>query len=532
VIPRGGRIFHTHGWTAGTRVYDFFMRLFRAATFFAAVFPLAAAIQEPVKTEQGQVTGVDGSVAGVRVYEGIPFAAPPVGDLRWRAPKAPASWTGVRAADHFGSTCVQRGRGGFSGAEDCLYLNVYTAAKSASEHHPVMVWIHGGALVSGAGSIYDGNVLASKGVVVVTVNYRLGIFGFYAHPELTKESDRNSSGNYGLLDQIAALEWVKKNIAAFGGDPKRVTIFGQSAGSWSVNYLTATPLAHGLFERAIGESGAEFDPARSRADMEKAGVKIQESMKANSIADLRGKPAEEIAKVPFQTAANVDGWLLPTDVYTIYTNGKQNDVPTIAGSNNDEGTMFTRNVNAEGFKSQAERQYGAEAADFLKVYPFSSDQEAYDAAAHAMRDRTFGWEMRTWARMQSKTGKSKIYMYYFDHVPPPPQRVKGAYHGAEIAYVFGNLLVAPYATPPGTPAWTDYDHKLADTMSTYWVNFATTGDPNGKNVPKWPAFKAAKSEMLMDFGDKIAVGPVPHRPALDFLDNYFEKQRQSPSAER
>ena len=230
-----------------------------------------------------------------------------------------------------------------------------------------MVWIHGGALTSGAGSIYDGEALAKKGVVVVTINYRLGVFGFFAHPELTKESDRNSSGNYGLLDQVAALEWVQKNIAAFGGDPKRVTIFGESAGSWSVNYLTASPLAHGLFERAIGESGAEFDPARKLADMEQQGVKIEKSLKANSIADLRGKSAAEVQAVLFQTAANVDGWFLPTDVYTIYADGKQNDVPMLIGSNSDEGTMFTPpSVNLQSFHQTAERQYGKDADAFLK----------------------------------------------------------------------------------------------------------------------------------------------------------------------
>jgi len=495
--------------------------------FLAAIVPLSAAINEPVHVEQGQVTGVDGASPGVRVFKGVPFAAPPVGDLRWRAPKSAASWSGVRAGDKFGSECVQRGRGGTTGNEDCLYLNIYTAAKAASERRPVMVWIHGGALVTGAGSLYNGEALAKKGVVVVTVNYRLGIFGFFAHPELTKESDRNSSGNYGLLDQIAALEWVQKNVAAFGGDPKRVTIFGESAGSWSVNYLTATPLAHGLFERAIGESGAEFAPAPKLGEMEQAGVKIAQSMKAGSIADLRAKSTADIENAMFQTAANVDGWLLPSDVFTIYANGKQNDVPMLIGSNNDEGTMFTRGATAKSFHDQAEKQYGSDAEAFLKIYPFTSDEEAYDAAAHSMRDRTFGWEMRTWARMQSKTGKNKVFMYYFSRVPPPPQRVKGAYHGSEIAYVFGNLMVAPFATPPNgeTPKWEDVDRNLADQMSSYWVNFAVTGDPNGKNLPKWPAFKLAKNEVVMGFGATSEVKPVPNKAALDFLDTYFDKQR-------
>src|SRR5579864_3432542 len=250
------------------------MRTLRAITFFAALLPLSAAITEPVHVADGLVSGVAGSDSDVRIFKGIPYAAPPVGDLRWRAPKAPEHWDGVRMADKFSATCMQR-RPAIAPterqmSEDCLYLNVYTAAKSSKEHRPVMVWIHGGALTSGAGSLYDGEALAKKGVVVVTINYRLGVFGFLAHPDLTKESDRNASGNYGLLDQIAALEWVQKNIAAFGGDPKRVTIFGESAGSWSVNYLVATPLAHGLFQRVIGESGAVFGVMRKREEAEAA----------------------------------------------------------------------------------------------------------------------------------------------------------------------------------------------------------------------------------------------------------------------
>jgi para-nitrobenzyl esterase len=508
------------------------MRTLRAITIFAAILPLCAAITEPVKVDQGLVSGVAGASPEVRVFKGIPFAAPPVGDLRWRAPKAAANWEGVRKADEFGPQCMQRRPGGAASkmSEDCLYLNVYTTANSAKDKRPVMVWIHGGALTSGAGSIYDGEALAKKGVVVVTVNYRLGVFGFYANPELTKESDRNSSGNYGLLDQISALEWVQKNIAAFGGDPKRVTIFGESAGSWSVNYLTATPLARGLFQRAVGESGGEFAPARKLADMEQAGVKFEQTLGANSLAALRAKSADDLMKTNgFQTAANVDGWFLPEDVFTIYSKGKQSDVPTIIGSNNDEGTMFTpANTTATSFRQQAERRFGKDADAYLKLYPFGNDQEAWAAQAASMRDQTFGWEMRTWAREQTKTGKSKVYVYYFSRVPPGENRAKGAFHGSEISYVFGNLLMAPFATGANEQArpWTDIDHKLADTMSSYWVNLATSGDPNGKGLPKWPAYKA-KDDQAMGFGDTIGVMPLPHKEALDFLDGYTDRLRQS-----
>jgi para-nitrobenzyl esterase len=509
-----------------------FMRTLRASVFFAALLPLCAAVTEPVKTDNGLVSGAAGANPEVRVFKGIPFATPPVGDLRWHAPKPATNWEGVRAGDKFSPICMQRRPGTANGAmsEDCLYLNVYNAAASSRDKRPVMVWIHGGALTSGAGSIYDGEALAKKGVVVVTVNYRLGLFGFFAHPELTKESDRNSSGNYGLLDQISALEWVQKNIAAFGGDPKRVTIFGESAGSWSVNYLTATPIARGLFQRAIGESGGEFAPARKLADMEQAGVKFGQTLGATSLTALRAKSADELMKANgFQTAANVDGWFLPQDVYSIYSSGKQSDVPTIIGSNSDEGTMFTQaNTTGASFRELAARRFGPDAEAFLKLYPFNSDQEAWSAQAASMRDQTFGWEMRTWAREQTKTGKNKVYVYYFSRVPPGQNRAKGAFHGSEISYAFGNLLMAPFATGANEAQrpWEDIDRKLADVMSSYWVNLATAGDPNGKNLPKWPAYKA-KDDLVMGLGDKIEVMPVPNKPALDFLDSYYAHLRQT-----
>jgi para-nitrobenzyl esterase len=367
-----------------------------------------------------------------------------------------------------------------------------------------MVWIHGGALTSGAGGIYNGEGLAAKGAIVVSINYRMGVFGYFSHPALSKESDRNASGNYGFLDQVAALEWVQKNIAAFGGDPKRVTIFGESAGSWSVNYLTASPLAKGLFQRAIGESGAEFAPTKK-------------------LADLRAKSAEDLNKAQGGYGGPVvDGYFLPDEVENIYVAGKQNDVPTLIGSNADEGTLFTRDVKAESFKQLAARRFGANADAFLKIYPFTSDAEAYDAQAHSMRDQTFGWEMRTWARNQTKTGKSKVYLYYFSHVPPGIPARMGAQHGAEIAYVFD---YANHKNAAETP-WADYDRKLADTVSSYWFNFAASGDPNGKGLPKWPSYQT-KDDMAMGFADKIDVIPVPNKPGLDFLDSYYEKLWQS-----
>jgi para-nitrobenzyl esterase len=510
---------------------DIMLTLRATALAFAALLPLSAALTEPVRVEQGQVSGTAGLNSDVRIFEGLPFAAPPTGNLRWRAPKAAAKWDGVRDGGKFASNCMQRAAngGGFPPnggirpepgmSEDCLYLNVYTAAKSAKDKRPVMVWIHGGALTSGAGGIYNGEGLAAKGAVVVTINYRMGVFGYFAHPELTKESDRNASGNYGFLDQVAALEWVQKNIEAFGGDPKRVTIFGESAGSWSVNYLSASPLAKGLFQRAIGESGAEFAPTKKLADGEQAGVKFAESQKAKSIADLRAITADDLNKAQGGYGGPVvDGYLLPAEVETIYAQGKQNDVPFLLGSNADEGTLFTpANVKGDSFKQSATRRFGEKADAFLKLYPFSSDEEARAAQAASMRDQTFGWEMRTWARMQEKTGKSKAWLYYFSHVPPGVRPGMGAQHGAEIAYVFDYPNHKNAAETP----WADHDKKLADTVSQYWYNFAATGNPNGKGLPEWPAYQV-KADQAMGFADQVAVVPVPNKPGLDFLDAYYE----------
>jgi para-nitrobenzyl esterase len=479
------------------------------AIILIAALPLAAAITDPVRVEQGQLSGIPGSDPDVRVYKGIPFAAPPVDDLRWRAPKPAADWPGVRKADQFSSTCMQTPYPEGSlyrsepqpVSEDCLYLNIWTAAKSASDKRPVMVWIHGGAFTRGSGStpVYNGENFAKKGVVLVTVNYRLGIFGFFAHPELTQESEHHSSGDYGILDEIAALQWVQKNIAAFGGDPKRVTIFGESAGSWAVNVLVASPLAKGLFQRAIGESGANFNRMTKLADLEKSGER------AGSIKELRAKSAEDMMKTQGAFSVNVDGWLLPTDVMTIFEKGQQNDVPILIGSNADEGTAFMPpKITIAGLQATAKQRFGANADRFSQIYPATSDEEAWTASAHLMRDQTFGLQMRTWARMQTKTGMAPAYLYYFSHVPPGA-KYYGAYHASEIAYVFGTGR-----------NWEEADRKLSEIMSSYWVNFAATGNPNSKALPDWQKYNENK-DLALDFGDEIQAIPVPNKAGLDFL---------------
>jgi para-nitrobenzyl esterase len=493
----------------------------------------SAAASDPVRLDTGLVSGVSGTSPDVRVYKGIPFAAPPVGNLRWHSPQPAAHWEGVRNADQFGTMCMQAAFGGRGGApaaaprvsEDCLYLNVWTAAKSAGDRHPVIFWLHPGGFNTGSGSQpgFDGEALAQKGAVVVTINYRLGVFGFFAHPELTKESDRHASGNYGLMDAVAALQWVQKNIAAFGGDPKRVTIDGDSAGAMAVGDLMIAPQAKGLFARAIAESGGpiglSINPMRKLSDAEQAGLQTAESLGAKSLAELRAKPADELMKaVRGGGFPIIDGWLIPEDPGAIFAAGKQNDVPLLVGSNKDEGTFFVQKGPADRFLETSRRRFGTLADTFLKLYPAGSDDEAYTSQLANFRDE-LGWVMRNWAEMQSKTGKSKAYVYYFTHEPPtaPGGRALGATHGAEAPYVFENLT-------PGRP-WTDLDRQVAGTISSYWVNFAATGDPNGKGLPRWPAFDPKKSDRPLVLGDKVEVGPAPNQAHVAIYQALYDQQR-------
>jgi para-nitrobenzyl esterase len=491
---------------------------------------LSAAITDPVRVDTGLVSGVSDTSDEVRVYKGIPFAAAPVGDLRWRAPQPPAHWEGVRKADQFSAVCMQQARGPASAAgpapsEDCLYLNVWTSAKSASERRPVIVWTYGGGFTGGAGSLamYNGEALAKKGAVVVTYNYRLGVFGFLAHPELTKESGHNASGNYAMMDMATVLRWVQKNIANFGGDPKRVTIDGESAGAMLVSAMVGSPEGKGLFQRAIAQSGAwmgiSIGHMTTLAQAEESGQKLAQAEGAASLAELRAKPADELLKNsrgPFGVV--VDGWYVPEDLSLTYAHHKENDVDVLVGSNRDEGTFFSRpgGVNAEQFSGTAKRRFSDEADAYLKLYPASSDAEAGTSQLASFRDE-MGWHMREWAQLQSARGKGKAYLYFFTHVPPsaPGQPSRGATHTADLAYMFEN--------PPPNATWTDTDRQLADTMSSYWVNFAATGDPNGKGLPEWPMYKAKTGEKTMVLGDTVTAGSGIDPAKLTFYDSYYEK---------
>jgi len=403
-----------------------------------------------------------------------------------------------------------------------------------------MVWIHGGGFTRGFGgtSSYNGEALARKGAIIVTINYRLGIFGFFAHPELTAESGHHASGNYALLDQIAALQWVQKNIAAFGGDPMRVTIFGESAGSWAVNALMASPLAKALFQRAIGESGGLFSPMKTLVDAEKEGEKLgkllapdsaakksedsKEPAQQDTLKALRSmKPEELLKSAETDTArAIVDGWILPQDVATIFAQGRQNDVPLIVGYNADEGTTLApqgANLKAFMFVGGVHQRYGPQADALLKVYPAASDEEAVSSFYSAYRDQAFGWEMRTWARMATSTGHQPAYMYYFSRRAPGPLSAKlRAFHALEIAYVFGTF-VWPFP-------WEDTDKKISDAMTSYWVNFAASGNPNGASLTKWPSY-SAKDDQVLEFGDEIAVHSGVNKTGLDFFDSYYHSVR-------
>lgn len=483
-----------------------------------------------VQLDSGAISGTSGSSAGVEVYKGIPYAAPPVSDLRWREPQPVAHWNGVRKADEFGAMCMQSSRGATNPpkvSEDCLFLNVWTAAASANERRPVMVWIHPGGYQTGSGATpgYNGEALAKRGVVLVTINYRLGVFGFFSHPELTKESPHHASGNYAFMDQVAALRWVQKNIAAFGGDPRRVTVFGDSAGSSSIANLMGSPQAKGLFQRAVGESGAwmglSLTPTRTLAEAEQAGEKL------GTLADLRAKSAEDLLKSGRAGGPVIDGWFLPEDVGAIFTAHKQNDVPLLVGSNKDEGTFFLQPTTASKFTDRARTRFGAQADAFLKLYPAGSDEEASASELAAFRDE-LAFVMRVWARAQTKSGHSKAFLYYFTHDPPLPEgqsvrggRGTGATHGSEAQYIFGNLL--------GSRAWTDLDHKVSDVLASYWANFAANGDPNGPSLTTWPAFDDRKSDRPMVLGDQAEVGPSPNAAQLAFFEAVYEKE---PATER
>jgi para-nitrobenzyl esterase len=493
-------------------------------------------VQKPqtslVKVNEGLVQGT--AEDGLTVFKGIPFAAPPVGDLRWKAPQPAAKWEGVLDASKFAPGPIQGGNPPSGKSEDCLYLNIWTPAKFTNERIPVLVWIYGGGF--GAGSTaernYSGENLAKKGVVLVSIAYRVGQLGFLAHPELSAESPNHVSGNYGLLDMIAGLQWVKKNIAAFGGDPKKVTIFGESAGGIAVSMLSASPLAKGLFQGAVSQSGGSFGPPRPTtypgenqkrlSDAERAGEEYVKSAGVSSIAELRKLATD---KLPGGRGIGgawpiIDGYVIPDDQYKLYEAGKFNDTPILVGYNSDEGASFSPPRTSEAYIEGVKSRYGKFADDLIKAYPAGTGTPPKTARDLA-RDSAFGWHTWIWARLQSKNGKGKAFYYYFDQHPEypsdSPQADRGSPHGQDVAYVFQHLNTS-------SPQTTKTDLEISEAMAAYWTNFAKYGNPNGEGVPEWPVFSDA-NPVVMYFAQKPHTGPVPSAESLKTLDAYFAWRR-------
>jgi para-nitrobenzyl esterase len=502
---------------------------------------------EALRVEGGMIADTAANASGVRSFKGIPYAAPPVGELRWRKPEPVKPWEGIRKADDWGPRCMQGNRLGDIDPlnkrmeEDCLYLNVWTPAKSSGDRLPVMVWIHGGSNNVGAGSQpdYDGNNLAKKGVVAVTLNYRLDVFGFLAHPELTKESGTSASGNYGLLDQIAALQWVQKNIAAFGGDPKVVTVFGESAGAFDISLLMTSPLAKGLFARAIGESGGALTPIPGFGPKplrigEDYGTKFADSLGARSIADLRAKSAQDVLGAALKTPmvygfGVIDGHVVPDHPAKVFAQGKQHNVPLLVGWNADEGTLFAPRVAKWGpdlpsYKERIQTQFKDQADAVLKLYPPGSSLEEDKASFAALIGDEFiafgGW---AWAERASGSSTSPTYRYYFTRRPPGPAELSlnpltapGVFHSAELYYVWNNLQIRDWP-------WEAEDRRLADVMSSYWVSFAKSGNPNVDGLPQWPVYKPGGGGQVMQLGKDIGASEEVHRDRYEFFDRYYEK---------
>jgi para-nitrobenzyl esterase len=528
------------------------------AAFIPAVIAFPSRAADVVKISNGTIQGTGPQQSGVRIFKGIPFAQPPIGELRWKEPQPVKNWTGVREATQFGPRCMQApifGDMGFRAngmSEDCLYLNVWTPAKSGKEKLPVLVYYYGGGFVAGDGSEprYDGESMAQKGIVAVTVNYRLGVFGLLAHSELTKESPHHASGNYTLLDQNAALHWVQQNIAAFGGDPSKITIAGESAGSVSVSALMASPLSKDLIAGAIGESGSIISTlsAVPLSQAEAEGAKFAAKVGAKSLADLRAMTTQQIFEPATQGGfgsisrfrITVDGYFFPEDPSKIYAAGRQAHVPLLVGWNSEEMTgqvlLQGKPPTPETYEKIVRDLYGARADEVLKLYPGSNSEEILNSATDLAGDRFIGYSTWKWSDVHLKTG-SVVYRYFYARVrppmkptvgnataglaggvvrsstpPPPGPPARGAVHSAEIEYALGNL------TTNDIYAWTPDDYKVSKVMQEYFANFVKKLDPNGPGLPQWPAAKASDAVQVMRIDVESRAEPDKNRPRYLFLD--------------
>jgi len=485
-----------------------------------------------VRIDTGEVVGKFRLNTAVRAFLGVPFAAPPVGDLRWKPAQSAAPWQAPRTATAYGAQCMQPQRsktsvyyeyaGDQPTSEDCLYLNVWAPSEKGDGKLPVMVWLYGGGFQQGsaANPVFDGSRLAHRGVVVISINYRVGIFGFLAHPELTAESPQHASGNYGLLDQVAGLQWVKRNVAAFGGDPDNVTIFGQSAGAAAVTYLFGSPLARGLFARGISESfGFANKSMTGLAEAEKSGSAFADKIGARSLGDLRQLPAGKLLETRAAMNPIVDGWFLPANPYTIFAEGKEAPVPLLTGWNTDEGATFPHAKTLADYQKWLRQKYPDIADRLQALYPAATDEEAKTANKGVVRDSLFAWGPWTAARLHARNGYS-AYLYHFNH--PQPLRPGaaydeidtadglGTYHSSEYPYLFGTLDVL-------TRDWTNDDRVLSDRLQSYWVAYAYSGTPNAPGLARWPSFTET-TDTTMYLGDKTGPGPVPKLDRLQLFD--------------
>lgn len=485
-----------------------------------------------VGISDGLVSGEFSPETKVFAYKGIPFAKPPVGNLRWKSPQPVDAWDGVLECKEFSASAMQYTPQPFSMwteefiglseplSEDCLYLNVWTSAQK-NDKRPVIVFIHGGGFSSGSGSvpIYDGTNMAAKGVVFVTINYRVGIFGFLAHPELDKESVSGTSGNYGLLDQIAALKWVNKNITAFGGDPNNVTIAGQSAGAFSVNYLVASPLAKGMFHRAIAESGGAVMPtSRLSKDntldiAEDKSLHMCQSLGINSIDELRYLSADSLLKLPAMSIPVIDGYVLPEAVQAIFEKGQQNDVPVLLGWNANEGNFSGPIKSASEFKKKCQLNYGNRASEFLKIFPATNDLIAQTSQIKLSGLLTFGIQAYKWAELHSELESTPAFVYFFNRSVPygKGQNDFGAFHTSEVPYAYCNLYKSTVRP------WEEVDYNLQDVMSSYWINFARNGNPNGNGLPEWQPYSKDKNQTMI-LGEKIKLQKLPYIDAMRMIE--------------
>ncbi len=495
---------------------------------FLTLISFSTFAQSIIQTANGKVEGY--LKENLRIFKGIPFAAPPVGEFRWKAPQPVQCWSGIKKCTAFSASPIQNKPQPFSCwteefiakpeplDEDCLYLNVWTSSKN-KEKHPVLVWIYGGGLNSGSANcdIYDGEEMAKKGVVFVSINYRVGVMGFMAHPELSKESGYNSSGNYGFLDQIAALKWVQKNIAAFGGDPNNVTIAGQSAGAFSVNAMIASTLSKGLFHKAIPQSGGLLSNRFSQnlAASEQQGLKFMEKVNCTSIAELRKKSADEIQKASNlpgfgRFGTTMDGYVLPTNIFDHFKNGKHNQVPIMTGWVTGDGSLMgVPNTSLENYKKEVQVKYGTKTDEFLSIFPATTDEEAKEAK---LKQGLLGFAGMPSHLLAISTNKPS-YLYHFSHVPPDKPNFPnyGAFHTSEVPYALHTLHT-------WNRDWQQLDKDLENTMAAYWVNFAKTGNPNGTGLPEWKTYDK-QAGYIMVLGDKVVIKKGLFKKEFDFLEN-------------